>query len=99
MAASLPYLSGKIGLVVRTDDPRYTDLPNDTEIKTLDRLVKNASGQYHAQPLKINSMSSSYSRITVPLLMNALKDQNTLRFKIKSKKLYTQKIVLAQLTL
>ncbi|MEC4558854.1 MAG: transporter substrate-binding domain-containing protein ['Conium maculatum' witches'-broom phytoplasma] len=76
MSASLPYLSGKIGLVVRTDNPRYTDLPNYTEIKTLDRLVKNASGQYHAQPLKINSMSSYYSRITVHLLMNALKDQH-----------------------
>ncbi|NWN45540.1 substrate-binding periplasmic protein [Candidatus Phytoplasma pruni] len=76
MSPSIPYLSGKVGLVVKKNDPRYKDLDNYQEINKLDRLVKDANGNYHNQELKINCMISAQSKITVPILVKALQQQN-----------------------
>ncbi|WEK82420.1 MAG: hypothetical protein PR2021_3500 [Candidatus Phytoplasma pruni] len=72
MSPSIPYLSEKVGLVVRKDDPRYTDLDNYQEINKLDLLVKDANGNYHNQELKTNCMVSAQFKLTLPILLKTL---------------------------
>ncbi|WP_308704502.1 transporter substrate-binding domain-containing protein [Candidatus Phytoplasma pruni] len=73
---SIPYLYPDMGMLVRSDDPRFSDIPNKSTLDNLDRLAVDANNKFYTKPIKIHTMGGTvYQSHILPSIKDHLSQQ------------------------
>ncbi len=73
---SIPYLYPDMGMLVRSDDPRFSDIPNKSTLDNLDRLAVDDNNQFYTKPIKIHTIGGTvYQSHILPSIKDHLYQQ------------------------